>query len=250
MRRNPLADPVRTYAIGDIHGHSEALKAAHGRVAADRRRTGDDTAPVVHLGDLVDRGPDSRGVIQHLIDGQAAGAPWVVLKGNHDRYFQRFLTTGVLTEPRLPDLPWLRTNLGGAATLASYGVDVMDLPQKVQEQALERVPGSHLAFLDSQILSLQRGDAFFVHAGVRPGVALDQQTEEDLVWIREPFLSDRSDHGALVVHGHTAIDTAANYGNRVNIDSSMAFGGHLTVIVIEGREVWELTDRGRQPLRP
>jgi serine/threonine protein phosphatase 1 len=245
-----LSDPVRTYAIGDIHGHLDALKAAHDRVEADRARTGDDEAPVVHLGDLVDRGPDSRGVIQHLVEGRAAGAPWEVLLGNHDRYFRRYLHSGELTEARLPDLPWFRPNMGGAATLASYGIDVVDLPKRVHEETLRRVPPEHRALLDAQRLCLRRGEALFVHAGIRPGVLLDAQDEEDLVWIREPFLSDRRDHGALVVHGHTAIDTAAHHGNRVNIDSSMAFGGHLTVIVVEGREVWELTGKGRQPLRP
>ena len=245
-----MSDPVRTYAIGDIHGHLDALKAAHDRVAADRVRTGDDAAPVVHLGDLVDRGPDSRGVVQHLIDGQTAGAPWEVLLGNHDRYFRRYLHTGALTEARLPDLSWFRPNMGGAATLASYGVDAVDLPKRVHQATVERVPPEHLSFLESRLLMLQRGDVVFVHAGIRPGVPLAAQDEEDLVWIREPFLSDRRNHGALVVHGHTAISTAAHHGNRVNIDSSVAFGGHLTAVVIEGREVWELTGKGRQPLRP
>lgn len=245
-----MSDPVRTYAIGDIHGHLDALKAAHDRVAADRLRTGDDAAPIVHLGDLVDRGPDSRGVIDHLAEGRARGAPWEVLLGNHDRYFRTFLRSGSLTEPRLPDLSWFRATMGGTATLASYGIDPLDDPRRVHAEALARVPAAHVALLESQATSLQRGDVFFVHAGIRPGVALDAQDEQDLVWIREPFLSDRRDHGALVVHGHTAIATASHHGNRVNLDSSMAFGGHLTVVVIEGREVYELTDRGRQPLRP
>lgn len=245
-----MKDPIRSYAIGDIHGHLDALKVAHARIKRDRDRTGDAAAPVVHLGDLVDRGPDSRGVIQHLVEGRAAGEPWEVMLGNHDRYFRRYLATGELTEAQRPDVPWLRSSTGGAATLASYGIDVVDLPRRVHSEALRLVPPGHRALLDAQRLSLRRGDVLFVHAGIRPGVPLDAQDEEDLVWIREPFLSDRRDHGALVVHGHTAIDTAAHHGNRVNIDSSMAFGGHLTVIVIEGREVWELTGKGRQALRP
>ncbi|MCR8724780.1 metallophosphoesterase [Frigidibacter sp. ROC022] len=241
---------MRTYAIGDIHGHLDPLKAAHERVAADRLRTGDDTAPIVHLGDLVDRGPDSAGVIGHLAEGRARGEPWEVLLGNHDRYFRRFLQTGELIDPLKPDLLWFRPTMGGIETLASYGIDATDDPGRVHAQARAKVPEAHVALLNAQSTHLRRGEALFVHAGIRPGVPLEDQIEDDLVWIREPFLSDRRDHGPLIVHGHTALPTASHHGNRVNIDSSMAFGGHLTVIVIEGREVWELTDQGRQPLRP
>jgi serine/threonine protein phosphatase 1 len=90
----------------------------------------------------------------------------------------------------------------------------------------------------------------FAHAGIRPGVALDAQTEDDLVWIRHDFLDDPRDHGALVVHGHTAVDAATHYGNRLNIDSSAAYGGPVTAVVIEGRAVWVLGPDGRSPLWP
>lgn len=90
----------------------------------------------------------------------------------------------------------------------------------------------------------------FVHAGIRPGVPMTDQQETDLVWIRTGFLDDRRDHGFLVVHGHTALDHATHYGNRVNIDSSAAYGGPLTTVVLEGRDVWRLTDTGRVPLQP
>lgn len=240
---------MRTYAIGDIHGHLADLKAAHARIAADRARTGDAEAPVIHLGDLVDRGPDAAGVIGWLLAGMARGEPWQVLKGNHDRCFQNFLERGELYDPRATP-SWLERPMGGAQTLMSYGVDPSRAPEAVHEQALRRVPAEHQAFLAARPLGLRRGEAFFVHAGIRPGVPLEGQVEDDLVWIREPFLSDRREHGVLVVHGHTALRQARHFGNRVNIDSSMAFGGHLTVIALEGREVWELTERGRQPLRP
>lgn len=238
-----------SYAIGDIHGHLTDLKAAHARIAADRRRTGDAEAPVIHLGDLVDRGPDTAGVIGYLLAGIARGEPWQVLMGNHDRCFRNFLERGELYDPRATP-GWLERPMGGAQTLMSYGVDPSREPEAVHEEALRRVPAGHRAFLLARPLFQRRGEALFVHAGIRPGVALEQQAEDDLVWIREPFLSDRREHGALVVHGHTALRAARHFGNRVNIDSSMAFGGHLTAIAVEGREVWELGEHGRHPLRP
>lgn len=244
---------TRTYAIGDIHGHLRLLDAAHARIAADRAETGDHDAPVIHLGDLVDRGPDSRGVLQYLIDGIAAGQPWLVLKGNHDRMFTRFLRDPWEPEPGLrAELSWLHPRLGGAATLASYGVrNAGDRPiAPVHAEALAAVPQAHRDFIDSRPTWLQRGDVVYVHAGIRPGVAMPDQIETDLVWIRDGWLTDTRDHGFLVVHGHTALDVPTHYGNRVNIDSSAAYGGPLTAVVVEGRDVFVLTDQGRQPLRP
>lgn len=244
---------TRTYAIGDIHGHLRLLDAAHARIAADRAKTGDHDAPVIHLGDLVDRGPDSRGVLQYLIDGIAAGQPWLVLKGNHDRMFTRFLRDPWEPEPGLrAELSWLHPRLGGAATLASYGVrNAGDRPiAPVHAEALAAVPQAHRDFIDSRPTWLQRGDVVYVHAGIRPGVAMPDQIETDLVWIRDGWLTDTRDHGFLVVHGHTALDVPTHYGNRVNIDSSAAYGGPLTAVVVEGRDVFVLTDQGRQSLRP
>jgi serine/threonine protein phosphatase 1 len=242
---------MRSYAIGDIHGHLELLKRAHDRIAADMAVHG--AAPVVHLGDLADRGPDSRGVIEHLRAGIAAGEDWQVLKGNHDRMFSRFLNDPTEPEPGLRrDLSWLHPRLGGIETLASYGVrspgDRPVLP--VHADAISAVPPEHRDFLAGLPTHVLRGEVLFVHAGIRPGVPLDQQTEDDLVWIRDAFLMEPASHGPLVIHGHTAIDTPTHYGNRVNIDSSAAYGGPLTAIVIEGRDVFHLTERGRVPLLP
>lgn len=244
---------TRTYAIGDIHGHIALLEHVHTLITADRARTGDQDAPVIHLGDLVDRGPDCRAVLQSLIDGMAAGQPWRVLKGNHDRMFTRFLRDPKEPEPGLkPGLSWLHPRLGGAATLASYGVrNPADRPiAPVHAEAVAAVPQAHIDFIDSRPTWLQRGDVVYVHAGIRPGVAMDAQAETDLVWIRDGWLDDTRDHGFLVVHGHTALDHAKHYGNRVNIDSSAAYGGPLTAVVVEGREVFVLTEQGRLPLRP
>jgi len=242
---------MRSYAIGDIHGHLDLLKRAHDRIAADMAAHG--PAPVIHVGDLEDRGPDSRGVIDWLMAGIAAGQDWVVLKGNHDRLFTRFLDDPLQADPGLrTDLSWLHPRLGGAATLASYGVrNAGDRPvAPVHAEALLAVPPEHAAFLNALPTSHRRGAVLFVHAGIRPGVAVEDQTEDDLVWIRQPFLEDPRDHGFLVVHGHTAIPEPHHHGNRVNIDSSAAYGGPLTAIAIDGHQVFHLTGAGRVPLLP
>lgn len=242
---------MRTYAIGDIHGHLDLLQLAHARIAADRVLTGDLLAPVVHVGDLVDRGPDSRGVVEYLRAGIAAGAPWEVLKGNHDRMFTGFLQDIRFHDAGLRrDLGWLHPRLGGGATLASYGVpNAAGRPiRPVHAEATVRVAAGHLQFLIALPTWHLRGEVLFVHAGIRPGVDLRDQTEDDLLWIRTDFLEDRRDHGVLVVHGHTAIDAPTNYGNRINLDSGAAYGGPLSAVVLEGRACWQLTKFGRARL--
>ena len=242
---------MRTYAIGDIHGHLDKLREAHALIEADRKAVDDATAKVVHVGDLVDRGPDSQGVVQFLIDGIAADDRWIVLKGNHDRMFTGFLTDAWHHDPGLrSELGWLHPRLGGDTTLASYGVRAPEerATEDVHAEARERVPPEHQRFLESLPLHFLDGEALFVHAGVRPGIDLREQDEDDLVWIRAEFLDDMRDHGALVVHGHTAIDAAQHYGNRLNMDSSVAYGGPLSAVVIEGREAWLLTPKGRVAL--
>jgi serine/threonine protein phosphatase 1 len=239
------------YAIGDIHGHIGLLQGVHDLIAKDMAQNG--AAPVVHVGDLVDRGPDSRGVIDWLMAGIAAGQDWVVLKGNHDRMFRRFLRDPMEPEHGLrPDLSWLHPRLGGIETLQSYGVrSPGDRPViKVHADADAAVPEAHRAFIDARPTSHRIGELLFVHAGIRPGIALEDQTETDLLWVRDPFLTHTASHGPLVVHGHTAIDTPTHYGNRVNIDSSAAYGGPLSAVVIEGREVFHLTPAGRLRLQP
>ncbi|WP_209426373.1 metallophosphoesterase family protein [Pararhodobacter sp. SW119] len=244
---------MRTYAIGDIHGHLDLLRTVHDWIEADRARTGDTEAPVVHLGDLVDRGPDSPGVIDYLMRGQEDGRNWVVLKGNHDRMFSIFLDDPKAQDPGLrQQFSYLHPAIGGAETLEAYGVrSAANRPlAKVHADAMVAVPAAHRAFLAGLPTHLERGPVFYVHAGIRPGVPLHEQTETDLVWIRAPFLEHGGPHPWLVVHGHTAIEAPTHYGPRVNIDSRAAYGGPLTAVVVEGREVCVLGPDGRQPLRP
>lgn len=242
---------MRTYAIGDIHGQRSELERAHRLIARDRAKCDDTEAPVVHIGDLCDRGPDTRGVIDFLIAGHDRGQNWVVLKGNHDRLMQWFMEPFPRNDPYLfVGYSWLHERIGGPDALASYGVQVEDRERvyRIHREALEKVPQAHIAFLSALPLTYARGECFFCHAGIRPGVPLDQQEETDLLWIRDEFHDSTADHGKLIVHGHTPVKAATHYGNRINIDSGAGYGNPISPVVIEGREAWLLTEDGRAPL--
>jgi len=236
------------YAIGDIHGHSAKLDDALGLVEQD----GGPDARIVFVGDYVDRGEDSRGVIDRLVTGLAGGRNWTCLKGNHDRLFERFLAK---PEPQhdphlLVGYHWLHDALGGKSTVESYGVTV---PERIRQydlaaQVHDAVPAEHQAFLQSLHLKYQIGSLCFVHAGVRPGVPLDDQVENDLLWIRQEFLEDDTDHGALVIHGHTPVEYPELHGNRLAIDTGAAYGRTLVPVVIDDEGVFALTPQGRQRL--
>jgi serine/threonine protein phosphatase 1 len=242
---------MRSYAIGDIHGQFDLLRRAHDLIALDQAREGGPTAPIIHLGDLVDRGPASNEVVDYLCKGTASGEDWITLKGNHDRMLTLFLAETSQHDPVLRrDLSYIHPRIGGAATLRSYGVrNAADRPlAPVHSEARDAVPADHLAFLVGLPVMHQRAEVVFVHAGLNPARPLTDQVEDDLVWIRDPFLTHRDSFGPLVVHGHTALNAPVHYGNRVNIDSGAAYGGPLTAIVIEGRDVFVLTEKGRHPL--
>lgn len=241
------------YAIGDVHGQLERLRAVHALIEADRRTHGEADATIVHLGDFVDRGPDVRGTVDYLMARRDAGAPDVYLKGNHDRMMAWWLEDEPRADPVLrSDLTWLDGPLGGRASLRSYGVDVTEYrwPDEIHAQARRLVPQAHLAFLRSLPLSHATEGVFFCHAGVRPGIALADQVEDDLVWIRSPFLEDARDHGALVVHGHTVIEAVTHFGNRVGVDTGAGYGRALSAVAVRDGRVMLLTARGRVPLEP
>jgi serine/threonine protein phosphatase 1 len=237
------------YAIGDIHGFCDSLFQALDWIASDGGRD----ARVVFTGDYVDRGPDSRAVIEALVQGVAEGRDWIVLRGNHDRMFCRFVRDGALYDSRVRSgIPWLHPSLGGSETLASYGVTVRDRDRADQtaEAARVAVPEAHLAFLAGRPLTHVEDGLLFVHAGIRPGVALGSQTEDDLIWIREPFLSHPNPHPWLIVHGHTALERPQHFGNRIDIDGGAGFGRTLCPVVIEAGQAWSLGPAGRTRLNP
>jgi serine/threonine protein phosphatase 1 len=237
------------YAIGDIHGQSAELDRALSLVDTD----GGPDARIVFLGDYTDRGPDSRGVLDRLIAGRDDGRDWTFLKGNHDRMFEWFMEPEPRFETWLPvELGWLHPRLGGDTTLTSYGVEFTPRSRlsRVHADARARVPESHVAFLQSLALSHETDALFFAHAGIRPGVPLAEQAEEDLLWIRAEFHEHPGPHPKLVVHGHTPVDRAMHYGNRVNLDSGAGYGNPLSTAVFEGTDCWLLTDKGRVPLTP
>lgn len=240
-----MTEPV--YAIGDVHGQLAELHRVLTLIEAD----GGSDANIVFLGDYTDRGPDSRGVIDLLIEGQAQGRNWTCIKGNHDRMFTWFMQDPPRHEDYLPvELTWLHPRLGGDTTLASYGVDFTPRTRmtKVHEMARAAVPQSHVAFLEGLPLTYETDALFFAHAGIRPGVPLADQTEEDLLWIRQEFHIDTRMHPKLIVHGHTPVDTATHYSNRINLDSGAGYGKPLTAAVFEDAACWTLDTSGRTPL--
>jgi len=204
-----------TYAIGDIHGSLSKLRGLMARCADHAQGR---PATFVFLGDYIDRGPDSAGVVRYVIELQSQMREQVIaLKGNHEA-----VALGVV-DRTMPADYWL--NLGGAATLRSYGVD--------RAQAL---PDEHVNWLRSLRSSYDDGRRLFVHAGIDPERPLEAQCEHDMLWIREPFLSDRRDHARLIVHGHTPLTSGRPdlRGNRLNLDTGAVFGGPLTAAAFTG----------------
>lgn len=259
------------YAVGDLHGNLPEFQRALRLITAD----GGPDAEIVWLGDYVDRGADSRGVIDELVRGRDAGRPWHFLLGNHDRMFRDFMRDGRINDAAIGSgSSWLNRNLGGQTTIASYGL-LPDVPPvldrasnglesltrfvlngvpleapELAERARAAVPQSHHDFLQSLVLCHETEDLFFTHAGVRPGLPLDMQIEEDLIWIRHPFLKSKVDHGKLVVHGHTPVDEPLHAGNRVAIDTGAGYGRPVTAAAFEGRDAFVLGEAGRKPLLP
>jgi serine/threonine protein phosphatase 1 len=200
-----------TYAVGDVHGCIDQLV---GLVTQCLRHAGDQPTRFVFIGDYIDRGPNSRAVIDFLLAIQRQKGPDVIaLRGNHEAMMLNTVRTG-------DGALWLIN--GAVQTLASYGIDDWS-----------ELPPEHLDWIASLPLCFDDGQRYFVHAGINPAVPLDQQTEHDQLWIREPFLSDPRDFGRLIVHGHTPLTTGRpdQRPNRVNIDTAAVFGGPLTAAV-------------------
>ena len=238
-----MTDPQRIYAVGDVHGQLDALREVHEAIAKDLSARPCASHAILHIGDYTDRGADSRGVIDFLLAAEASGAPHINLYGTHDRMFRLFLERPGGRDYKLrSELSWLHDRLGGRQTLLSYGLDLPDEAQtsdgaEWHEAAVAAVPAEHLRFLQSLRDSYHWGGWFFAHAGVLPGLGLNMQDEDDLIWIRGPFLESKRDHGAVVVHGHTPVDFIEDHGNRIAIDTGAGYGRDLSCIVIEGASV-------------
>jgi serine/threonine protein phosphatase 1 len=224
---------TRIYAIGDVHGRADLLGSLQELIAKDAGRAPESRKVVVYLGDYVDRGPDSAGVIDRLINGPLAGLDQVFLMGNHEEFFLQ-----LLENPEVGTI-WLKN--GGDATLASYGVkgakgcSAKDLG--VLSKALQdKLPDEHLDFFKRLSISHREEDYLFVHAGIRPGVPLERQSEDDMLWIREPFLDSKADHGAVVVHGHSIRRRPERRDNRIGVDTGAYASGTLTALVLEAAE--------------
>lgn len=222
----PAALPAgrRVYAIGDIHGCLGQLLALHEMIAADLAARPIEAPLLVHIGDYVDRGPDTAGVIERLRHGPPiVGVPTVNLKGNHEQTMIE-----ALAGERAAGTDWLFH--GGKPALESYGID----PDGPREAWRAAIPDGHHAFLGQLALMHREGGYVFAHAGIRPGVPLEEQTQDDLLRIRQPFLFTDQDLGVIVVHGHTPTSAPVVRRNRIGIDTGAVFGGKLTCLVLEG----------------
>lgn len=228
-RRQPaVPEGMRVYAVGDIHGRADLLETMAGLIARDLALRPGPEATTIFLGDYVDRGPQSSQVIDQLVRGDFPTSI-VTLRGNHEEILTKFLSGEV-------DMAY-HDQLGGSATLASYGVDSVDYAWAgTADRALmlEAIPPEHRDFLDSLGLAETVGDYFFCHAGARPGVALDRQSAQDLMWIRDEFLRSTYDFGKVIVHGHTPVRAPLIRPNGIDIDTHAFASGILTALVLEG----------------
>lgn len=243
-KRRPSVPPgTRVYAIGDIHGRRDLLDRLIESIVADDAAREPARTQIIFLGDLVDRGPDSKGVMQRVIDLTRELSHVTVLQGNHEEVFLLALDG---------DREAMRffTRIGGRETILSYGVSETDYRTADFDELLAlfsaRVPEEHVTFLRGLDQTVAVGDYLFVHAGIRPGVAIDEQSSADLRWIRGEFLDHSGDHGCVVVHGHTPADDVEMLHNRIGIDTGAWETGRLTALALEGDQRWiiDTTDAG------
>jgi serine/threonine protein phosphatase 1 len=238
IRRSKKSQPkgargYRAYVVGDVHGRLDLLEQLLEQIEHDWTERPARKVLLVFLGDLVDRGPHSAQVVERLRTFSAPGVRTVFLLGNHEEVLLRILEGDASVIPS-----WLR--FGGAECIASYGADPREVARSADADAVrlvrETIPDEHVEFLRSFGDTCRFGDYLFVHAGIRPGVSVDEQLQSDLRWIREPFLLDETDHGCVVVHGHTIIPEVEERTNRIGIDTGAYRTGVLTALVIEEAE--------------
>ena len=224
----------RAYAIGDIHGCLELLEPLLAKIEAEIAEARRRKVSILFLGDLIDRGPSSAQVVERLRTYSPKGATTHFVMGNHEEVMLKVIEGD-------SDLlqSWLR--FGGAETLRSYGLEPKNLAghgDSAIESIRSAVPKEHVEFLQSFADSVSFGDYFFVHAGIRPGVDLAEQSEADLRWIRDPFLNDTGERGFVVVHGHTISNSVQVTSNRIGIDTGAFCTGTLSAIAIDRDDRW------------
>lgn len=227
----------RIYAVGDIHGRLDLLDQLLDQIADDdaARRTARTT--IVFLGDLPDRGPDSKGVIDRLMALKKAAGNVVFLKGNHEELLIRAYDGE-------RGIAGTFNRAGGRETMMSYGVaaetyDGWDLGE-LADNVARFVPAAHIEFLRSFRDWYRAGDYLFVHAGIRPGLDIEEQDATDLRWIRRDFIESDADHGCMVIHGHTITPEVDARKNRIGIDTGAFASGTLTAIGLDGEDRWFL----------
>lgn len=231
---------TRLYAVGDIHGRSDLLDKILAKIAKDAKKSPAERSVVVFLGDYVDRGPDSRGVVARLMASPPQGIDAMVcLKGNHEDMMMRFLA-----HPLHGGFEWILLN-GGAATLQSWDVDLPAVLESreikgLHRELVDRLSPQERLFLNDMPLKYVDGGIVCVHAGIRPGVALAHQVSDDLLWIRDAFLDHPGPHGKLVVHGHTVTFEPELQPHRIGIDTGAWRTGTLTALGLEGDKRWIL----------
>ncbi len=234
---------TRVYAVGDVHGRVDLLRKMHEAILKDVEAAAANRKVVVYLGDYVDRGPDSKHVVDLLLDRPLSGFERCHLMGNHEAFLLEFLID-IEAGPG-----WFFN--GGLQTLASYGVKVgkndeisFDTLVRIQDDFLRRVPERHINFFRKLDFYRTEGDYFFVHAGVRPGIPLVNQSDEDMLWIRDEFLASDQEYEKMIVHGHTITWEPDVRGNRIGIDTGAFASGVLTALVLDGAERRFLTVSG------
>lgn len=228
-----VPDGTVVWAVGDIHGRLDLLQPLVEAIAADLHESAATRKVVVFLGDYIDRGPDSRGVLR-LLSGLSVvkGIEWRFLKGNHEQAMLGFL------EDPSAGAKWCE--YGGDNALRSYGLRVPDLAHRTEAWARvaadlrHKLTARETEFLENLELSLTVGDYFFSHAGARPGVALDRQSAEDLMWIRQPFLKSQTVFEQVVVHGHTPTPRVHADHRRIGLDTKAYDSGVLSAARLEG----------------
>ena len=240
-----VPDDIRVYAIGDIHGRADLLRQMHQMILEDASKKGASLQNlIIYLGDYVDRGLESRDVIELLMSSSLPGFQSICLKGNHEDLFLRFLE-----DPGIGP-SWF--DLGGNATVYSYGLGIpQDLPREIRfaqirEELQAALPPAHFEFLTNLQLMFEVGDYLFVHAGIRPGKELAEQLPQDLLWIRDEFTNSRTNHGKIVVHGHSISFKPEIRENRIGIDTGAYVTNNLTCLVLEN-DTKRFLSTGSQP---